>query len=637
MHLYTIQCEAVSSIGSTRSVCDYTATNLYVVNGTVTSTPSSFPTGYVSCLNATGSDAELCKTCSCRENKVGLVEGVTVVGVICVGSGNATTCRGQDQEYCDCNGSAGCTVNNTVLQDGSSFDEDMSGSNYVSVSSNDSRANGSDTSVESNSVLSPSTLSNFTAESAVDYIPSTTDTNPNLNTNVSISIESSSSDADINTNKPTSIPVIGPELMTSSSDSHSGSAGIDEIDIPVIASESASSTIDTENGSSILDVDIGSDSASGSADSSNAVNSSTDTTVSLHTNVDADTSSNGTTVKPASSSYDFGSDPTGFSIDKDNVVGNVDETTKPSQLDTAPSTDQNTIRSRDNGSTTFGTSTSSSNSSWSGERLTAVLSAMCGIGITAAIAIFVVMRRSQFIKDKELGTPMDDYPDDNTSMAMPTNYGKQDVRYYSKETCKAEAFDETPLASIDVIGSDDSFLTPPPSPSKRQYRSYRRTASKDSYECSVRPVAGKDVAMQDSRSSYATIQQQFLASHNKDVQSPTSSRIFDTRESYSSGMSSQCDIPSDERMYESATSFKSFRTPLDASCGTHCDSNSSRNLSNRQALSKPESEENVAVSSFSSQESVQYAIRDTEASERMHESEMMKLSCIAFSFDMDSI
>ncbi|KAE9011491.1 hypothetical protein PF011_g9358 [Phytophthora fragariae] len=101
VQVYAACCFGASSTDTTLSACDYASENLHVVNA---SAPGAlFPTGYVECSNATGSDLELCAVCSCREREVASVAGVTVAWVVCVGSGDATACAGSagsEQEFC---------------------------------------------------------------------------------------------------------------------------------------------------------------------------------------------------------------------------------------------------------------------------------------------------------------------------------------------------------------------------------------------------------------------------------------------------------------------------------------------------------------------------------------------------------
>ncbi|CAI5729971.1 unnamed protein product [Peronospora destructor] len=601
MHLYAVHCYAQPPIGTTLSVCDYTLNNRYVMN---TIEPSTvFPMGYVSCVNATGSDKRLCEICSCRENKVGkLAAGVTVTGAVCVGSGDAITCVGQEQEYCDCNDSAGCSVGTAFLRDGLSDNEITSDGNIVLATDSVSLTNGSDTSAENNSTSRPSLSSNITDEPAIDNTLSTIDNH-----------SSSNASLNLDTNIDTSISVIAPEP--------------------------ANLSIDTDSRSNIADSHLESGDSSNDGSRSNSTDSNTaDTNASIHTSIDTDRDS---ILKPASPSIAYGAKVTEPAVENDNTTSSVVGTGKPSQTDVAHLTDQN-IRSQENGSSLGTNSGSASNSSWSGERLITVLSTICGIGVVAAIAVFVaIRRRGQSKKDTELGTPTDDHAKEGSSIVTPTNYGDHGARYYSEVNRTVDSFKHTPLAAIAVIGFDDAILNSSPSRSNHQYRSYsgaERNASENTYARTDSYITGQDVVVRDSRPSSAAIQQRSLVSNCPSVSvliSPTCIPIFDTsysRESFSSDMSSQFESPSDELFRDSGVSFDFFHK---TSCDD--DSDSSTNSRNRQAPSEFESEENAAGSSVSSLDNVQYDFRDTEASEHMRESEMnTDSSRIAISFDMDS-
>lgn len=566
MHVYATHCYAESLSGTILGVCDYNLKDLYVVNTTVTS--ALFPAGYVSCANATGSDVGLCDICSCRENKVSSAAGVTVVGVVCVGSGDATICAGPDQHYCDCHDSAGCAVD---ADDGSSYNNEMSVGDNVG-----SNANVSDASAESNSKSSSSSMSQLAEEFA--------DTTSSLNSSISIE---TSTDTSLRLNTSIHTPT------------------------SVNPSTDADSTSNT-------------DSASRSADSSNDADSSS-----------ADSSSDGSIFESISPSSSFGSKLTGSMVVNDNVPSNVAGT---ASTDAALSTDQKIVHPQENGSMLGTNNGSSTKSSWSGEHLTTMLSAIGGIGIVAVIVVFVVMRHGQSKTGKDVGTPRDEYADDDNSIVTPTNHGDRGSRYYSEGDCDVDSFKNTPLASIAVIGTDNAFPSIKP---KHQYASYPGAglnASDDSYARTDSCLVGKSVLLGDSRLSFAAVQQQFLGSHGPSVsylQSSSSNTIYDTsttRESFSSGISFQFES---ERVCELESSFNSFQMAYTTSCQPDRNSDISMNSNDRQALFEPES---ATVSSFSSLESVQFEIRDTEASEHMRESEMdTNSSRITFSFEMDSI
>ena len=595
LHVLAVHCNAHPPTGTPLSGCTYPLNNLYVVN---TIEPSTvFPTGYVSCANATGSDIELCKICSCRENKVGSAAGVTVIGAVCVGSGDATVCVGHEQEYCSCDESAGCTVGAASVRDGS---EAMSDGTVVEATDRVRATN-----AENNSTSRPSLSSNVTPEAAID------------NTLLPIDNRSNSSDANLNLgiDIDTAMPVIAPGFVNASIDTDSGSSNADSSH-----SESGDSSSDGRHPSSDSNI--------------------ADINANIHSSIDTDNM-----LKPASPSIGYGSKMTKSVVENDNVASEVVGTVKPSHTSAALVREQD-ISSHENESTLGTTSGSAKSSSWSGERLTTVLSVICGTGVVAAIVVVVVMRRGQSKKDTELGTPTDDYANDSISIVTPTNSGGHGARYYSGENRPADSFEHTPLDAIAVIGFDDAFLSSPTSVSKHEYRSYsgnERSAVEDTCARTDSHVADKDVVMRDSRSSSAAIQPQFRVSNDPSVSvllSPASIAMFDTsysRESFSSDMSSPSESPSDELFRESKVSFDSFRVTCETSRDTDHDLDSLVISRSRPTSSDFESAANAARASVSSRDSVQYSFRDTEASEHMRESEMnTESSRIAISFDMDS-
>lgn len=152
VQLYAVSCQGASSTDTTLSACDYAAENLYVVNSSA-APGALFPTGYVECVNATGSDQDLCAVCSCREKKVTSVAGVTVAWVVCVGSGEATTCAssaGSEQEFC-----------------GSSYSQDSSSSSSAGRSVNVGDSSSSSNSDVGDAGVRPSSRS-FSSSSSAD-------------------------------------------------------------------------------------------------------------------------------------------------------------------------------------------------------------------------------------------------------------------------------------------------------------------------------------------------------------------------------------------------------------------------------------------------------------------------------------
>ncbi|GMF14314.1 unnamed protein product [Phytophthora lilii] len=568
VQLCPVRCSAASSTDTSLSTCDYASGNLYVVNSTATQ--FLFPSGYVECVNATGNDAGLCEACTCREKKVASVAGVTVAWVVCIGSGDATTCASNGvsgQEFCN---------STTSSQDGSSSREGIS---------------------------------------------------------VNVGDTSSSTSSEVG--------------IIAGSDA---SAGV---------SSASANTIDKSSDSSAsvdANVDVGSSSCS--LDTNAA---------SVGSSLDSDLSATATPSPTSVTSLTLSPDDSSSQAEKeDNVIGVVG-TVEPSQTSAATPTDQNIIRPSDNDSAhQLDTSNgSSSNSSWSGKRLTAVLSIMCGIAAVAAIAVFVAVRKDQ-VRKKAPSTPaVDDYTDDNSSLATPMTH-RLDGRYrhgnYSRRyggNGMIDSSGNTRLASIVVIGPDDDFHAPTAYASAHQYGSYDGAGRKMSGEYarteSVKTGSAKR-RLDGNPSSYAAAipagRQQFNVSHGPSVSglpSPTHDPIFDTSNtqvSFSSSMSSEYDSPPDERVYESEESFAdSFRMVSATYSDSERDSDASTIPRVRQTTSGT-SEEGEGVSntivsfasSLSSLDSTEYDVRDTEASEYMNDSELgTSSSRVAISFDVGSI
>ncbi|KAK1929194.1 hypothetical protein P3T76_015322 [Phytophthora citrophthora] len=540
-----------SELTSSRvAACDYSSENLYVVN---TSDPQElFPAGYVQCANATEPDVTLCEHCTCRKKKVASVAGVTVAWVVCVGSGDPTTCTSTDgskYEFCTDRNSSG------------SFDDDVNvGDSSSSTSSEIAITNGSDASA-------------------------------------GVSSSSSSSDASVD-----------------------------------VGSSSSFDTIMSSVGSN--------------SDPSPTATPSATAAVSL------------TLLPDGSNSH---------ATNEDNVITGDLGTVEPSQI-SAPSTGQNIVRPSDGSTHELDTNNgSSTNSDWSGTRLVAVGTVMCGVAVIAAIAVFVAIRKDQARKKKALGTPVDEYTDDDSSIATPMTHRLDGGYRHNRRRGNSSLSDNTPLASIVVIGPDDDFQTPAAYASTHQYRSYSRKLS-DGYARTESAKASASSARLNTAKAVPA-ERQFDSSHGPPVSelpspthdppvselpSPTHDPIFDTNNtqvSFSSSMSSEYESapPPSERICESEGSLEdSFRMVSSTySVGSLRESNLSTEPRRREtSLLMEEEDDDEFVSntiasfssSLSSLNSAEYDIRDTDASEHIYPSELGTTSSrIALSFDVGSV
>ncbi|KAL4168084.1 hypothetical protein KRP22_011488 [Phytophthora ramorum] len=667
VQLLTVRCDAALSTDTTLSACDYASENLYVVNA---SGPQDLlPLGYVDCANTTGSDAALCEVCSCREKKVASVASVAVAWVVCVGSGDATACAASSQEYCG--SSSGSSVGVAagglhVEDDGSSSCEGLriNVGDYTSepnASSDTSATNGSDGSSEV--IIAPTSSST----PAVDSISSSTDASASSGTTV----DSISSSTDASTSIDTTVDSISSSTDASASndiggrvdpagDSTSGSNASSSTSVPDGSDNSAEGIISpTPRSTPTVDSISSSTDASASIDTTvDSISSSTDASASIDTTVDSISSStdasmdttgdtNGSVGSASSSSAKLDTVATmapGSGSQAENEDNVVTDTVEPSQSNADPTTDQHIIRPSDNSANQLDTNNgTSSKSSWSGKQLTVVVSTLCGIAAVAAIAVFVAVRKDRARKKNELGTPADDFTDDDSSLATPMTHrldgkyqhGKCSSRYYSNGLSSSR--DHTPLASIVVIGPDDDFHTPSAYAS-HQYRSY----------------SGRNMStvQDDTVAATCESQRQFNVSCGPSMSDSAVSgpdRIFDTNNtqmSFSSNMSSEYVAPEDDGVYESEESVTdSFRV------ASVTDSESVRD-SDASALSEDPQDADEATydgissatvsfdSSLSSLNSSQYDNRDTGASEHLRDSEDAMLntnsSRVAMSFDVGS-
>ncbi|CAI5722788.1 unnamed protein product [Hyaloperonospora brassicae] len=675
VQLYAGHCNAVPSTETELNVCEYARKDLYVFNANTTSTV--FPTGYISCENSSDVHADLCRICTCREKKVGTVAGLTVAGVVCVGSVDVTTCPREGQQFCGRNDSIeGATNGTSIVQDTFSFGENASGdssSSWEGSSSNEDTSgdssflrggsssnedtnagdvtlanssadldDGNNTNAGSDSVSSGTSTSSFTLEPTIDH-SSGIDASPSMDSNVSIETTSTDTDTNLDTAfNSSSIPVTVPESVNPSVDANASNTHINSDTSTLGNASEPSVPID------IFGFDTGSSSTDGASQSAASDSDrSIDTSSSSGTNIDA----SGTNIDASDNpSIRFDSLVKESGADDENVDGNVVGKVKPSPTSAAaPPVNQDIIRPRENGSALGTNNGSSGTSTWSGERLTVLLSTTCGIAVVAAIAAFVAVRRNRLKMKNELTTPTDDYDDESFGTATPVLPGQRGARNVGGGNRLVDAFENSPMASIVVLGPDDDFVPPPRRAPKRHYRSYPRNRPMDSYARSGSTKATKDLFTRDERPSTVSInassgsQDHLLVSHGPPasglpVRAPY--EIFDTsntRERFSSGMSSQFGSLSSGQAYESEMSFNSFRVASETSSGAEFDSVTSTNCSDLHTSSDLESVERLGTSCVSSAESTQYAMRDTEAIDETNESEIRTdLSRVAISFDLSA-
>ncbi|RLN91402.1 hypothetical protein BBJ28_00013568, partial [Nothophytophthora sp. Chile5] len=410
-------------------------------------------------------------------------------------------------------------------------------------------------------------------------------------------------------------------------------------------------------------------------------------------NADAGISSNSGSTSNPSSSSSISTGSGSHAVEEDNVIDNgVVGTVEPAATSATPtqdsttSTENNIIRPSDNGSagqldTNNG---ASSDSTFSGKKLTALVSVSCGIAIVAAIAVFVAVRKGRN-EAKELGTPVEDYTDDDSGMVTPTAHHLGNARGIHRNTSISTfssgrffgngARDSMPMASIVVIGAGDEFHHQnsddfPPTQQCQQFAGAGRRQSKPSSggsqgkaTASTQPnnanESGVDLFDHDTSTDpkrYSTASHQLQNSGNSSVEAETSSRsdrIFDsanTRVSFSSSMSSMHyadarDTAPSERIYGSEDS---MRFSDDGQMASSRNSNVAPGPADPmlprtfyKQTTVPTSNTIVSFpSSLSSLDSTQYGIRDTAASEHMRGSELGSLltssSRIVLSFDMGS-
>ncbi|KAG1698484.1 hypothetical protein DVH05_015024 [Phytophthora capsici] len=385
------------------------------------------------------------------------------------------------------------------------------------------------------------------------------------------------------------------------------------------SSSSTSSEIAITNGSD-TNADVSSSSSGSDTDVDISSSSSFDT---IRSSVGSSSHSSHTATPSAT---DMPSGSESQAMNEDNVITGDLETMEPSQP-SSPSTEQNIIRPSDGSTHQLDTNNGkSTNSDWSGARLAAVGTVMCGVVVIAAVAVFVAIRKDRARKNKALGTPVDEYTDDDSSIATPMTHRLEGGYRHNRRHGKSQMSDSKPLASIVVIGPDD-FQTPAAYASTHQYRSYNRKLS-DSYASSAR------------LNTKTRAEQHFDCSHGPPVSELPSpvGPIFDTNNtqvSFSSSMSSEYEsepLPS-ERSSESEGSLDdSFRKESSTySAGSLQESDVSTEPRKREtSLLK---EEKVVVSNTSSPSSLS-SLNSAEYSEHMHLSELGTTSSrLALSFD----
>ncbi|KAI9981196.1 hypothetical protein PInf_008838 [Phytophthora infestans] len=576
-------CAAVPSTDLALSACAYASETLYVVN--VTATETMLPSDYVECTKATGAATALCEICSCREKKAASVDGVTVAWVVCVGSGDATTCANNaasGQEYCG----SPSTACGSGPCDGSNIGE--SSSNTISEVG---IINGSDASA------GPATSNSTTIAPSISV-----DTN----------VDGGSSDASAEVSSI--LPIIDPSASVETS------VGVDSSDAASAEASSSSSKIEFPPAS---------------ADGSSSI---IDTTSSLAgSNLDSKSSSTSSYTELETSSSESGSE----AMNEDNVIPADAGTVEPAQATLDTSIKQNIILPSDNGSTSkLDTNNgASTKSNWSGTRLTAMVTILGAIAAVAAIVVFVAVRRDQDKKNNEPGTPTDD---DDSCLVTPTTDGKY---YKGRRGDKGliDSSDNSMLSSIVVIGANDDLLTPIGYGVGQQYRSLSWKMSSGYARSESVKASDGEVRLENSNLYAAPPSQlQFNISHGpstSDLPSPTHDPIYDssnTQESFSSSLTSDAAQPQSERMYESEDiSSGSFRE-LSA---TYSGDSIRDSASSSEPEPSPDQEANLLSSKLttsftSSLSSVEYAPRDTEASEHMNPSEFGTTSSrIAMSFE----
>ncbi|POM57764.1 Hypothetical protein PHPALM_37681 [Phytophthora palmivora] len=247
---------------------------------------------------------------------------------------------------------------------------------------------------------------------------------------------------------------------------------------------------------------------------------------------------------------------------------------------------------------------------------------MGAIAAVAVIAVFAAVRKDQ-VKQNELGTPTEVYTDDGSSLATPMTHrldGKYCHGSYGRRTTDlVDASDNTPLASIVVIGPDDDFHTPNGFTSTHRYRSYdgteqrtRSTKANSNYH---------ENAVIPAQQQLGTIEDPIFDS-------------LDTQVSFSSS--------SDPPSYEFEDNLPDSYFMVSATYSEGSDLGSDVSTAPRQhqtpSISGDEDSSNATGSFASSLESENYDVRDTEASEHIYESELCTNSSrVAMSFDMGSV
>lgn len=433
---------------------------------------------------------------------------------------------------------------------------------------------------------------------------------------------------------------------TSRSSSRSGD-GID-------AGDTFSGSHASSSGSAINASEAGVDAGSGLDSGSTSSSSDSDLNVDSSTDTSASTSAVETLTLPPQE---------GQATNEDNVITDTGDvgTVEPSPTNSATSPVENIIRpSGSNSAHALDTTNTSSNgSSWSSKRLTVVASVMCGIAAVAAVAVFVAVRNDRAKKRKMPGTPADDFTDDDSALATPmterfdgaravyrhNNHSRREHRYYAAGKRMSGASDDAPLASIVVIGPGDDFVPPASYASTPNCQPYAEARRKSSQGAS-RSRHSSDSDTKRPQSKVASFPTPKSASPEPEPALNTSN----TRVSFSSSTSSASfAIPPSSRgdASEYGPSLNdSFRLVSATYSETDDTYTSSRGPSTFRTTNDGPTANTIvsfesSLSSLSSLDSSQYDVRDTEASEHMHDSEdgMMYTSSsrVPVSFDASSV
>lgn len=625
-------CVGMFSTDLTLGACEFASESYYITSTNDSHSPSSV--GYLECAKATKTDADICKICSCREKKVGVVDGVIVAWAVCVELGEASACVNSNvsnREFCG-------STSFSCAQDSSSLGEDCISNVSIDDGSKSDTANASDISANAN-LISLIIL-------------------PNPINDSDIFISSSDADEDASSALVDYSSASG-SYSTVSSESSSASVNIDLSACGSAYASTESNLASADNACAGRNVSSAESSlASTSMDSSLELNGSMDI---ISNSVEFDLSSKSSAFENITELVDSSLPSKGpaFVITSKNDVRD-DGIAHPGPIGTATSdetpsnqlSDDKLIHHLDtnNGSAT--------ESGWPRARLKAMLSIVGGFAIIASLAVVIAMHRKDKTTSDELGTPSDDI----SCFATPTTDRVDEKISHRKLYDRnefADSIDNTPLTSIVVMGVNDDV----PSVLRPQSQLYFETGGRimsGMYARSGSAVVSNGEVLQNSYyNAIPASQLQFNISHGPSASQGLPSfqfeSIFDTsntQPSFSSNMSSDYVRPTSERLYESIeSSTESFQNSSEtSSMGSmpnsedltdskfveqHVDTINSIDDSTSFALSLLSSDQGTSLSSSLSISD--YTSRDTEASEHLHSPEMSTNSSrIAMSFDMGS-